>query len=110
MASPTPTKLTIEVVPSTEEDIEQLLYWTYNVLERGDPVMDTVFTHPELAFKDATATRKVLTDPPHVTFKAVIVGGGEEGGDRAIGFVTAWLATDSWIEEEATARAKKTDS
>ena len=72
MASPIPTKLTIEVhvVPWAEEDIEQLLYWTYNVLERGDPVMDAIFTHPELAFKDAIGTRKVITDPKHVTFKA----------------------------------------
>ena len=109
MVTSTPSKLAIEVVPSTEEDIEQLLDWLFNVVERGDPVMDATFAHPELAFKDAPKTRGLFTDPSHMTFKAVVVGGGEDGGDRMIGFVTAWLATDNWVDEEAAATAKKAD-
>ena len=110
MTNPTPSKPTIRVVPSTEEDIEQLSDWTHNVLERDDPIMDAVFAHPELAFKDDAVTRELFTTPPRMTFIAVVVGGGEEGGDRKIGFVTAWLATDNWIEEEAKAAAHNTDS
>lgn len=107
MAIPTPSKLPIEVVPSAEEDIGQLMDWLYNVIEKGDPVMDAVFAHPELASKDAPTTREVFTDPSHMTFKAVVVGGGKDGGDRMIGFVTTWLEGDNWVEEEDAAEAKK---
>jgi len=110
MATPTPGKPTIKVVPSTEGDIEQLVDWLYNVLERNDPVMEPIFTHHELAFKDVPTTCEIFTDPSYMTFKAVVVGGGEEGGDRMIGFITAWLATANWVEEEAAAIAKKGDS
>lgn len=110
MTSPIPSKPTIRVVPSTEEDIEQLSDWTHNVLERDDPVMDAVFAHPELAFKDGAVTRELFTAPTRMTFIAVVVGGGEGGGDRKVGFVTAWLAMDNWIEEEAEAAAHNTDS
>ena len=109
MVTPTPSKPAIEIALSTEGDLERLLDLTHNVLERGDPVMDAVFAHPELAFKDAAVTREMFTAPSHMTFKAVVVGGGKEGGDHTIGFVTAWLATDNWIEEEAAARAEVTD-
>jgi len=109
MVTPTSDKPTTEVAPSTEGDIERLLHLTYNVLERDDPVMDAVFAHPELAFKDAPTTRGMFTDPSHMTFKAVVVGGGKGGSDCMIGFVTAWLAADNWVEEEATAMAKKAD-
>jgi len=110
MISPTPSKPTIRVVPSTEEDIEQLSYWTHNVLERGDSVMDAVFAHPELAFKDGEVTRELFTAPSRMTFIAVVVGGGEGGGDCKVGFVTAWLAADNWVEEEAKEAAHNTDS
>ena len=109
MFIPTPSKPTIEIALSVEGDLERLLDLTHNVLERDDPVMDAVFAHPELAFKDAAATRRMFTAPSHMTFKAVAAGGGGEGGDHMIGFVTAWLATDNWIEEEAAARAKVAD-
>jgi len=110
MTSSSPSKLTITVVPSTEEDAEQLSDWIHNVLERDDPVMEAVFAHPELAFKDGAVTRELFTAPSHMTFIAVVAGGGEGGGDCKAGFVTAWLATDNWIEEEAKAAAHNTDS
>jgi len=107
MATPTPGKPTIKVVPSTEGDIEQLVNWLYNVMEGNDPVMEPIFTHPELAFKDVPTTREIFTDPSHMTFKAVVVGGGGEGSDRMIGFITTWLATANWVEEEAVATPRK---
>jgi len=105
-----PAEPTVEVIPSTEKDIDKMVDWLYNVMEKGDPVVEPIFVHPELAFKDIPTTREMFTDPPHETYKAVVVSGGEDGGDRMAGFVTAWLATADWVEEEAAVAAKKGDS
>jgi len=101
-----PSKPTVYIVPATEDDYDQFVEWEHTVLERNDPVLDHVFTHPERATEDTSQTREMFTDPSGTTFKAVLAR-SEGERDLMVGYVTIRVLGENWIEEEDIREAKK---
>ena len=101
----TPNKPTFHVVPTTEDDYDQLVEWTHTILCRGDPVMDRIFPYPERASEDISRTLEAFMDPSCKTFKAILTGSKGES-DRMVGYVHVVMQGENWVEEEIAEGAR----